>query len=160
MLKRGTQKVEKALKQGGIHVVWMAWFTDSIAQWKRQDERHYLLEDNSVTNVSAPVSSSPPSDPNGITTDTDPEGTVDDEEVEPPEDQSKRATAVPASLAEVNTGKLDLGEVDWENMHDEVEAAMMESDSEDERSNGTGMSSGNVSEDDGYQTSEMGGGTG
>ncbi|KDR85564.1 hypothetical protein GALMADRAFT_234505 [Galerina marginata CBS 339.88] len=43
--KRGTVKVDMARKRGGIKIVWLAWFTDSIALWRRQDEKPYLLDD-------------------------------------------------------------------------------------------------------------------
>ena len=77
--QRGTQKVEKAKSQPGIFVVWLQWFTDSVAQWKRQDERRYLLDVNDESSPQNDIaSSSPPSDPNAISTDTDPEGLVGD----------------------------------------------------------------------------------
>ena len=94
--------------------------------------------------------SSPPSDPNAISTDTDPEGTVDEEaegDTEAAETGSGTNTAagqttdnsgpkristpmLAAEVEGVDTGELNLEEVDWQDVNDEVELAMMESDSD------------------------------
>ncbi|KAH8119974.1 hypothetical protein DFH11DRAFT_1500359 [Phellopilus nigrolimitatus] len=164
--KRGTQKVEKARTMNGIFIVWLQWFSDSVARWKRQDERRYLLDDTHVVSPHVDVaSSSPLSDPNAISTDTDPEALVGDgEDEEPPEDllvvmpdSESLATSIGGSV-EVNDldaeAVLDLGDVDWQVMDDEVDAAMMESDSEfgdddDVRSVGSAsMRSSNASDDE------------
>ncbi|KAF8576120.1 hypothetical protein K439DRAFT_1419191 [Ramaria rubella] len=42
--KRGTVKVDAARRHGGIHIVWLAWFLDSLALWRRQDEASYLID--------------------------------------------------------------------------------------------------------------------
>lgn len=133
---------------GGMYVVWMQWFTDSIARWARQEERPYIVDDTHPPTV--PTVSSPPSDPNAISTDTDPEGTVDGEEgdsvgggkgsggaegkaVERSAAEAAGRIGTPALVAEVegmDAADLNLGDVNWDDVNDEVELAMMESDSE------------------------------
>ncbi|KAI0347959.1 hypothetical protein BDW22DRAFT_1350081 [Trametopsis cervina] len=129
--KRGTVKVDSARKQGGIKIVWLAWFTDSIALWQRQSETPYLI-DPEVAVVVGPAS--PPSDPHQIS--SDPEPDADDWDYD---------RAAPDR-------SLELDEVDWNEINDEVEAAMNESDDDDDegdaRSEKSGTKSGNVSEDD------------
>jgi RNA polymerase II subunit A C-terminal domain phosphatase len=123
-------KVDAARRQGGIKIVWLAWFTDSIALWQRLDETAYLIDPVSAVAVGP---GSPPSDPHQIS--SDPEPDADDWDYERP---------VPAK-------SLELDEVDWDEINDEVEAAMNESDdddSEDVKSEKSGTRSGNVSEDD------------
>ncbi|TDL28166.1 hypothetical protein BD410DRAFT_870451 [Rickenella mellea] len=146
--KRGTQKVDMAQKQGGVFVVWLTWFTDSLAKWERQDERVYLLDEPTSVNPQTALAVSPPSDPTNISTDTDPEGPVDDEDVEILETVRDDPTPQ-AENEEIASDGFDPGEVDWQRIHDEVEAAMMESDEEEERSSESGRTSGNASEDDG-----------
>ncbi|EJD03740.1 uncharacterized protein FOMMEDRAFT_105888 [Fomitiporia mediterranea MF3/22] len=177
--KRGTQKVEKARSQPNIFVVWLQWFTDSVAQWRRQDERRYLLDATQDDSTQQDVaSSSPPSDPNAISTDTDPEGLVGDGDEEdlledlldeaveavPNSESLVAPTGESAGVTDLDTeGPLNLNEVDWQNANDEVDAAMMESDSEmgdddddDVRSTGSIRSS-NVSEDESAADEEVGG---
>ncbi|KAH9947104.1 hypothetical protein B0H21DRAFT_740322 [Amylocystis lapponica] len=140
--KRGTVKVDAARRQGGIKVVWLAWFTDSIALWQRQDETPYLLEPETQTQTRA---ASPPSDPHQISSDPEPDADDWDEE---------RGTPGGRSLA--------LDEVDWDEVNDEVEAAMNESDDDgDDEGDGeggpsgrSGTRSGNASEDEGSWTDE------
>ncbi|KAL5535724.1 FCP1 [Sanghuangporus sanghuang] len=167
--KRGTQKVEKANSQPGIFVVWLQWFTDSVAQWKRQDERRYLLDavkDTSPQNEVA--SSSPPSDPNAVSSDTDPEGLVGDGDDDLSEDlleeiQNSESLAAPTGGAAGVTGldteaSLNLNEVDWQEVNDEVDAAMMESDSEDvdDDSDRRSVRSSNDIEDESYADNRTG----
>ncbi|THH02377.1 hypothetical protein EW145_g6760 [Phellinidium pouzarii] len=160
--KRGTQKVEKARLLEGVFVVWLQWFTDSVARWKRQDEHNYLLDDTQSLSPHADAASSPPSDPNAISTDTDPEALVGDGDDEESSDHmlnaipdSESLAAPSEGLAEVNDvdtdADLDLGGVDWQDVNDEVDAAMMESDSEDDDTQSVGSTSGlssAVSEDE------------
>ena len=168
----------------GVIVVWFQWFTDSVAQWRRLDEDHYALDDDNTKQESnSPLleASSPPSDPNAISTDTDPEGLVgegdadgdldDDLEDSLSSDPSLSTYFVhyvlsfteqmfagqinigagtgiglgisipetapdPEIVEDVGSengadGVLNLDEVNWQDVNDEVEAAMMESDSED-----------------------------
>ena len=38
-----------------IKIVWLAWFNDSLALWKRQDETPYLLDDPSQRSATPPL---------------------------------------------------------------------------------------------------------
>lgn len=49
--QRGTVKVDAARRQGGIHIVWLAWFLDSLALWRRQDEQAYFIDADPVTST-------------------------------------------------------------------------------------------------------------
>ncbi|KAF9229050.1 hypothetical protein BS17DRAFT_770955 [Gyrodon lividus] len=132
--KHGTVKVDMARKRGGIKIVWLAWFTDSIALWQRQDETPYLLEDPTRN---AP-SLSPNLDPHQIS--SDPEPDADDWDVEP--------------AASGNTG-FELADINWDDINDEVEAAMNESDDEDDaRSERSSVRSAMASDDDDVMTDE------
>lgn len=123
------------------------------------DEKLYLLDENRAGSPTAPTASSPPSDPNLISTDTDPEDLVDDDEpgFELALDVTEGAVATPDV-------PLALDDVDWQDVNDEVELAMMESDSEDEENGseagGSGMrksgsrASSVMSEDDGPLTDD------
>jgi len=131
--KRGTAKVDAARRMNGVKVVWLSWFTDSLALWRRQDETPYLMDDPSTKVV--PLNSSPISDPNQISSDPEPDADDWDQE-----------TAGPS-----NPGMLELNTIDWDDINDEVEAAMNESDSDDDedtRSERSGVNSGSISEDD------------
>ncbi|CAA7268063.1 unnamed protein product [Cyclocybe aegerita] len=114
--KRGTVKVDMARKRGGIKIVWLAWFTDSIALWQRQDEKPYLLDD--PPNPGGP-SSSPIADHNSQLASSDLDVDSDDWDQEPASDMK-------------GTGALQLSNINWDDINDEVEAAMNESDDEDE----------------------------
>ncbi|KAF8560165.1 hypothetical protein OG21DRAFT_1480001 [Imleria badia] len=126
--KQGTVKVDMARKRGGIKIVWLAWFTDSIALWRRQAETPYLLEDPTRH---AP-SLSPNIDPHPIS--SDPEPDADDWDVEP----------TPSG----NTA-FELADIDWNDINDEVEAAMNESDDEEDLKSERSVRSAMASEDDG-----------
>ncbi|GBE77556.1 RNA polymerase II subunit A C-terminal domain phosphatase [Sparassis crispa] len=137
--KRGTVKVDSARRQGGIKIVWLSWFTDSVALWQRQDETRYLIDPEPP--VPARLAS-PPSDPHQISSDPEPDADDWDEE---------RTTADGERLA--------LDEVDWAEVNDEVDAAMNESDDDDGDGDGDGEQSekgqsANVSEDEGSWTDE------
>jgi RNA polymerase II subunit A C-terminal domain phosphatase len=131
-LQRGTAKVDAARRLKGVQVVWLSWFTDSLALWTRQDETPYLLDDPSTKVVH--LSSSPISEPNQISSDPEPDADDWDQE----------------TARSSNPGVLELNTINWEDINDEVEAAMNESDSEDEdtRSEQSGRKSGSMSEDD------------
>ena len=157
--QRGTLKVERARQLPGVFVVWIQWFTDSIAQWHRQDESRYLLDEEQAHQDV--VASSPPSDPNAVSSDTDPEALVgdgDDDDTEDAFDEvqipnGSQPTPVQGEHEGRNSappeGELNLNEVDWQDVNDEVEAAMAESDSEDETGSvGGSARSSVVSEDD------------
>jgi RNA polymerase II subunit A-like phosphatase len=130
--QRGTVKVDMARKRGGINIVWLAWFTDSIALWRRQDEKPYLLDDPPLPGSCV----SPTTDAQQLSSDLD----IDSDDW----DQD------PADVKEA--GALELADINWDDINDEVEAAMNESDDENEfddaRSDRSGMRSGNVSEEE------------
>ncbi|EGO02585.1 hypothetical protein SERLA73DRAFT_102556 [Serpula lacrymans var. lacrymans S7.3] len=132
--KHGTVKVDAARKRGGIKIVWLSWFTDSIALWSHQDETPYLLDEPPT----AGPSSSPTLDPNQISSDPEPDG--DDWDLDP-------LTVGTQS----NLKSFGLAEIDWDDINDEVDAAMNESDDDDTRS-ARSMANGNVSNDDGDAT--------
>jgi RNA polymerase II subunit A-like phosphatase len=114
-----------ARKRGGIKIVWLAWFTDSIALWSRQDEKPYFLDDPPLA-----TSSNPPMD-------NQHSGYIESEEDQGPPLETKE------------TGRLELAAINWDDINDEVEAAMLESDDEDDmKSERSGMRSENVSEDE------------
>lgn len=128
--QRGTAKVDAARRQGVIKIVWVNWFSDSINQWRRQDETPYLIDPEAAAAVGP---ASPPSDPHQIS--SDPEPDADDWDYE---------RTVPAP-------SLELEGVDWDEINDEVDAAMNESDDEDGDEAGStksGARSGNVTEDE------------
>lgn len=117
--------MDMARKRGGIKIVWLAWFTDSIALWSRQDEKPYFLDDPPT----ATTSSNPPMD-------NQHSGYIESED-----DQEPSETKEP--------GRLELAAINWDDINDEVEAAMLESDDEDDmKSERSGMRSENVSEDE------------
>lgn len=43
-----------ARRRGGVDIVWLAWFTESISKWERQPEESYLLDARSPTPVPSP----------------------------------------------------------------------------------------------------------
>lgn len=138
-LKHGTVKVDQARKRGGIKIVWLAWFTDSVALWRRQDETPYFLDDPSLT-IAQPTSSSPTIDSHQISSDPEPDN--DDWDVEP------------TAKADEASG-LNLAEIDWNDVNDEVDAAMNESDDDDDsKSDRSGMKSANVSDEEGSEGSQ------
>ena len=134
IVQHGTVKVDAARKRGGIKIVWLSWFTDSIALWCRRDETPYLLDDPSAV---AP-SSSPIHDPHQIS--SDPEPDADDWDTEP---------------APAGNTSLELNDIDWNDINDEVEAAMNESDDEDSvMSEGSSVRSGLLSDNDDTMTDD------
>jgi RNA polymerase II subunit A-like phosphatase len=138
-VQHGTVKVDAARKRGGTKIVWLSWFTDSIALWHRQDETPYLLDDTTLA-VPQPSSSSATTVSHQISSDPDPDNDDWDEE--------------PTEIGKVAEGaELDLDEIDWNDVNDEVDAAMNESDDDDDsKSEKSGMRSGNVSDEEGSGT--------
>ncbi|EKM61406.1 uncharacterized protein PHACADRAFT_204575 [Phanerochaete carnosa HHB-10118-sp] len=129
--KRGTAKVDAARRQGGVKIVWVNWFLDSINQWRRQDETPYLIDPEAAAAVGP---ASPPSDPHQISSDPEPDA----------DDWDYDRTVAPNQ-------SLQLDGVDWDEINDEVDAAMNESDDEDgdgSESTRSGVKSGNVTEDE------------
>src|SRR6266540_4349480 len=130
-----------ARRRGGIKIVWLAWFTDSIALWHRQYEKPYFLDDPVVH--SPTQTGPPPSSPMIVSIGSeqqikslDQDIELDDWDQEPPEMKE--------------TGTLELGSINWDDINDEVEAAMNESDDEDgdARSERSNEMTSNVSEDE------------
>jgi RNA polymerase II subunit A-like phosphatase len=140
-IQHGTVKVDAARKRGGIKIVWLSWFTDTIALWHRQDETPYLLDDPSITTLQ-PSSSGSAIDSHQTSSDPEPDTDDWDEETT----KIEKAAAGP---------QFDLGEIDWNDVNDEVDAAMNESDDDDDddsKSEKSGMRSGNASEEEGSAT--------
>lgn len=126
-------KVDAARKRGGIKIVWLSWFTDSVALWQRQDETPYLLDDPSLS-VPQQTSSSPILDSNQISSDPEPDNDDWDEDGKKKDGEG-----------------IDLNAVDWNDVNDEVDAAMNESDDDDDgdaRSDKSGIRSDNVSDEE------------
>ncbi|KAJ7642847.1 hypothetical protein B0H17DRAFT_960034 [Mycena rosella] len=116
--KRGTVKVDAARKRGGIKIVWVAWFTDCIALWQRQDEASYLLDDGPTV---------PAGDPLQVP--------LLDEVAEEEEWDGGGGGEGGANR------DLAIAAINWDDINDEVDAAMNESDDdEDARSERSGMS--------------------
>ncbi|KAJ7762404.1 hypothetical protein DFH07DRAFT_410117 [Mycena maculata] len=122
--KRGTVKVDAARKRGGIKIVWLAWFTDCIALWQRQDEAAYLLDD-------APAA--PTTDPLDVPASA--EEVADGEEWDGAQGEGGANT------------DLALDAINWNDINDEVDAAMNESD-DGEEEDGDGRSESVMSEED------------
>ncbi|KAI0334357.1 hypothetical protein GY45DRAFT_1351503 [Cubamyces sp. BRFM 1775] len=172
--KRGTQKVDAARRRGGIKIVWLAWFTDSVALWRRQDEGPYLLDPEPRPRAAGAGGegdddddarlASPPSDPHQISSDPEPDADDWDElGVGASGSGSGSGPRTPAALSsEAGAGAggaggegagavgaggegggegggsgLALDEVDWDEINDEVEAAMNESDDDGEGEGGS-----------------------
>lgn len=144
-MQRGTVKVDTARRQGGIKIVWLSWFTDSIAFWHRQDETPYLMDPDPSRTAGGPAS--PPSDPHQISSDPEPDADDWDED-------ARRGATPSGSGSGAGDGKgLELDEVDWTAINDEVEAAMNESDDEDSKSERS-VKFGNGSDDEESYTDE------
>ncbi|KAJ7508560.1 hypothetical protein B0H11DRAFT_33549 [Mycena galericulata] len=118
--KRGTVKVDAARKRGGVKIVWLAWFTDCIALWKRQDEAAYLLDDAPA--AAAAAAAADPLDVAASAEEADKEEEWDGAQAD---------------------NELALYAINWDDINDEVDAAMNESDDEgdeDTRSERSAMS--------------------
>ncbi|KAF9453897.1 hypothetical protein P691DRAFT_791077 [Macrolepiota fuliginosa MF-IS2] len=144
--KRGTKKVETARKRGGIKIVRPEWFNDSIALWQRQEETPYLFYEPPT----AAASTSPLISDHQIS--SDPEPDADDWDYDPAEFKTQQVAEQQGGNSGA-VGALHLEEINWNDINDEVEAAMMESDDEsvDERS--TGMKSEDEFTDEGSASS-------
>ncbi|KAF8640572.1 hypothetical protein AX17_000234 [Amanita inopinata Kibby_2008] len=118
--KRGTVKVDAARKRGGVRIVWLAWFMDSVALWRRQDETQYFLDEPSAPASGAAALASSPTVNSSQQVSSEPD-TDSEWDVDPAE----------------HSGTLELDEIDWNDISVEVEAAMNESDDSDEGEEGT-----------------------
>ncbi|KZS91631.1 hypothetical protein SISNIDRAFT_456546 [Sistotremastrum niveocremeum HHB9708] len=143
--KPGTLKVDMARQRGTIDIVWFQWFTDSIALWTRVDELPYLLDGPRDRGYS------------GKAVDRDTKMTASDEKVVIERTLTEQADLlddidVDRLEGEVEGIDIDVEDVDvgaggaegdgveselksiakdtWAGATDEVDAAMMESDSE------------------------------
>lgn len=148
--------MDAARRRGGITIVWLSWFTDSIALWKRQDERPYMLDEPPAITIgpnSSPTNESSQIGSSDLDLDTD---EWEDEEVEheagptgatgEPSGDTGSGTKTPAKSEQLTN------EVAWEDIDAEVEAAMNESDTEDggsDQGNDAGMNTMHASEDEG-----------
>lgn len=112
--------------------MWLSWFTDSVALWQRQEETPYLIDDP----ASSAASLSPNLDPHQIS--SDPEPDADDWDVEPGAEKSA----------------LELTDIDWNDINEEVEAAMNESDDDDTASRHGSVKSGMTTDDEDAMTDD------
>lgn len=143
--------------------MWLAWFTDSIALWARQDESAYLIDPEPVpppavsgaaAGASAEISSDP--EPDADDWDNDNDGESRSASASVSASASASGSRAGGKVGEGEEGRsLVLDEVDWDEINDEVDAAMNESDDDDgdgrsTRSARSGMRSGNVSEEEGW----------
>ena len=143
-LKLGTQKIDAA-RRGGIPVVSVKWFSDSVARWEKMDEKAYpLVEEGREKDRRSDASK--PSE-NGFSADK-PVVILNDDEAAPlkePIQSGGSIVAPPAPTAPVDTGKkefqededmaigdVELEEFDWAAADAEVDAVMAEDDDEDE----------------------------
>jgi hypothetical protein len=123
-------KVDMARRKGGIFIVKAHWFTDSMNAWERQDEQLYLLDPSPrrerATKSPIETYSQQPVDVEGH----DPGGVVqamidefeedadDDEDLDDDLDIEAQQELEPIALGT------------WQDATDEVDAYLMESDSE------------------------------
>ncbi|KAI9444894.1 hypothetical protein H4582DRAFT_2108679 [Lactarius indigo] len=145
--KRGTSKIDQARKRGNIKVVWLAWFTDSIARWERQDETPYLMDEPRPSNVNAPDTASSPAPPDAHQISSDPEPDADDWDVEPRSRKgSPGATASGVAPEEGKNGEDELDDLkriseesrnlelslSWEDADEELREFLASGDEEEE----------------------------
>lgn len=122
----------------------------SVAFWRRQPEEPYLLDDppTKPTLASGVAGSSPGTpdddgDAEQISSDPDPDGDDWDQPKDAASNGIKMASKKPDDDAELDSAGLDLQDIDWNDINDEVEAAMNESDDEGWGSERSGMQSDN-----------------
>ncbi|KAF7302491.1 RNA polymerase II subunit A C-terminal domain phosphatase [Mycena chlorophos] len=127
--KPGTVKADAAMRRGGIHVIRAEWFADCLNLLARQDETLYPLEGMRTTmgTKAAPASSASPASSSTAKSSDDDEGWD-----EPP----------------APGGSLKLEAINWDDINDEVDAAMNESDDDEEDEAGMGTGAGAMSEDE------------
>ncbi|RPD82230.1 hypothetical protein L226DRAFT_556142 [Lentinus tigrinus ALCF2SS1-7] len=151
--KLGTEKIYRARKMPYIKIVWVQWLNDSIALWQRQDETPYLVEPEpaNTTDGGGAALASPHSDPHQISSDPEPDADDWDELLE---SAAAGRTIGPLGVQGAGGGEeLELDEVDWNAINDEVEAAMNESDDGEGDGDGASVKSG-MSEDETSWTDE------
>ena len=136
----------------------MRWLNDSLALWERQDEGPYLVEPPpGGAGGGGAALASPPSDPHQISSDPEPDADDWDELVEGGRALGALGVEGPrgggGGGGEGEGGGFELDEVDWDEINDEVEAAMNESDDDGDGDDGASVKSG-MSEDDASWTDE------
>ena len=140
-----------ARKIPGIKIVWVQWLHDSIALWQRQDETPYLLappEPPSASGSGGGALASPPSESDAQQISSDPEPDADDWDHYLEGEGSGRALG-PLGVEGAGAGEqLELDEVDWDDINNEVEAAMNESD--DDGDGRSARSTGGMSDDEAW----------
>ncbi|KAH9081749.1 hypothetical protein EDB83DRAFT_2502993 [Lactarius deliciosus] len=145
--KRGTSKIDQARKRGEIKIVWLAWFTDSIARWERQDETPYLMDEPRPSSVNAPDTASSPAPPDAHQISSDPEPDADDWDVEPgPRKGNSGATASGVAPEKGKNGEEELDDLkriseesrnlelslSWEDADEELREFLASGDEEEE----------------------------
>ncbi|EIN13841.1 hypothetical protein PUNSTDRAFT_95201 [Punctularia strigosozonata HHB-11173 SS5] len=140
-VERRTSKINTA-RARGIPVVSISWFHDSVALWQRLDERPYSFDLRSVAEQNGPASASSPFVDQQSSSDIEPDTDDWDSDVE---------RTAPQSAEAAQGEPLLLDAVAWDDINDEVEAAMMESDDEDIRTEG-GVKNADASEDEGSES--------
>ncbi|KAI0756315.1 hypothetical protein C8Q80DRAFT_1127923 [Daedaleopsis nitida] len=143
-------------KYPSVKIVWVRWLNDSLALWARQDEGPYLLEPAGGAGGGAALAS-PPSDSHQISSDPEPDADDWDELVEGGRALGALGVEGPRGEGEGEGGdeKLELDEVDWDDINNEVDAAMNESDDDGDGDGDDGASvRSGMSEDDASWTDE------
>ncbi|KAJ7054040.1 hypothetical protein C8F01DRAFT_1165661 [Mycena amicta] len=131
--KPGTVKADAAMRRGGIHVVRAEWFADCLGLLARQDESLYPLEGMRTTMGPIPAVGRPTtvaSSSSSTSSSAVAPATAGDLEEDPDPDP------VPPG------GPLELDAINWDDINDEVDAAMNESDDDDEDGEGMGAGAG------------------
>ncbi|TFK26667.1 hypothetical protein FA15DRAFT_263986 [Coprinopsis marcescibilis] len=130
--KLGTVKVDQARKRGNIAIVTAGWLSNSIAYWHRADETQYLLEDPTPTAPGSSMTSKQPKPQNQQA-----EQSLDDDT---DDDSPQVQGGAPSSL--------QLNDIDWDDLNNEVNLAMEESDDEDDsKSTKSAVSEGDYADD-------------
>ncbi|KAH9178811.1 hypothetical protein EDB89DRAFT_2111688 [Lactarius sanguifluus] len=160
--KRGTSKIDQARKRSEIKIVWLAWFTDSIARWERQDETPYLMDEPRPSSVNAPDTASSPAPPDAHQISSDPEPDADDWDVEPgPRKGGSGATASGVAPEEGKNGEEELDDLkriseesrnlelslSWEDADEELREFLASGDEEEEEEDVVGGEGSNDSAD-------------
>ncbi|TFK88665.1 hypothetical protein K466DRAFT_520487 [Polyporus arcularius HHB13444] len=149
--KLGTEKIYRARKMPYIKIVWVQWLNDSIALWQRQDETPYLIEPeppSATEGGSGAALASPHSDPQQIS--SDPEPDADDWDVLLEGAGAGRSIGPLGVQGPGGDEGVELDDIDWNAINDEVDAAMNESDDDGD---GASVRSGK-SDDEGSWTDE------
>lgn len=151
--KRGTAKIDQARKRGNIKIVWLAWFTDSIARWERQAETPYLMDEPRSSSATAPDTASSPAPPDAQQISSDPEPDADDWDVEPGSRKGDSGAVASGVVAAARGDRGTVGEdelddlkrieeqsrnlelsLSWEDVDEELREFLASGDEEDEDS--------------------------